>query len=1120
LERKRLKDAALLEVLRLIREEEPPKPSLRLSSTEELPSIAANRGLEPKKLNGVVRGELDWIVMKALEKDRNRRYETANGFAMDVQRYLADDAVLACPPSAAYRLRKFTRKNRKVLMTAAAFVLLLAAAALVSTWQAILARQAVKDSKEANIVADDARNDALSAKTQADEQRDEARRSAYITGIGLAQRAWDEGNVDRARELLNETPQDAGGRNLRGFEYYYLSRLFRADEQTFGHSQIVAGEIGVNVAFSPDGRRVASGTAIDGTLKVWELTTGKELFSVKAHPGMNGVRSVAFSPDGTRVASGGDDSRPREKSTIKIWDAQTGHFNLKLEGPSMVTAVAWSPDGLRLASVSTPSAAGTMQINGASGRVKELEAVQLWEVATGKALFSRIGTSARSVAFSGDGRRFVTGGQDGTVRIWEAHTGKEQISLKAHLGDVKSVAFGPDGQIVASAGFDGTVRLWESATGKELISLRCSSNVESIAFSPDGRWLASAADTVKIWEVATGQELFSLKGHSRGVESVAFSRDGQHLASGGNDDTVKVWQVATSKERLTLKGHSHQIMDVAFSPDGQRLVSGSNDETVLFWEVATGKVVSSLQKSEQRIALSPNGEILASYDPFGPVVQLWEVATGKQMRALPPHPGGCRNLVFSPDGRHLATGSRDGMARIWDLATGNQLFVKGIPAAASKPNDAKVAFSPDGLHLASSWHDGTVIVWQAMTGEEVFRLNGHSGFLDVMFSPDGKRLARLAFDAMEFWEAATGKEMFSIKGNYRCGVFSPDSRRLALGNADGTVRLLESASGKELLSLKAQSGAVNVHNSEVTGLAFSPDGRRLAAGKEDGTITIWETVDISYEDEKLRAACVLVNDLFQKHCLRDDVIDYLQKAHGMDEAYRQAAITIAQSHPENMNALWVQTGRFIEQAQWHKVAAHFLRMVELQPDSLVLYYWLALVQVGAGDLPGYRKTCGGMLDRFRLVDNPEALNQISWTSVLAPEAGIDLQQVVKMADLAVQADPKNLQYCTTLGSSLYRAGRFDDAIKRLTEVSAAWEQNQANPPPTSPAYTWFFLAMAQQRTRHAKEARESLDKAINWTEKETQNKVLAWNRRLSLQLLRREAEFLIKGPPLFPIIVR
>jgi serine/threonine protein kinase/tetratricopeptide (TPR) repeat protein len=148
LQRKRLKEAALLEVLRLIREEEPPKPSTRLSTTAELPAIAANRGLEPKKLSGLVRGELDWIVMKALEKDRNRRYESANGLAADVERYLADEPVFACPPTARYRLRKFLRKHRTGALVAVAFVTLLVAGAAVSTWLAVRAQRAEAQAHE------------------------------------------------------------------------------------------------------------------------------------------------------------------------------------------------------------------------------------------------------------------------------------------------------------------------------------------------------------------------------------------------------------------------------------------------------------------------------------------------------------------------------------------------------------------------------------------------------------------------------------------------------------------------------------------------------------------------------------------------------------------------------------------------------------------------------------------------------------------------------------------------------------------------------------------------------------------------------------------------------------
>src|SRR5262249_54551669 len=149
LDKKGCEEASFLEVLRRIREEEPPRPSTRLSTTEELPAIAASRGLEPKKLSGLVKGELDWIVMKALDKDRTRRYQTANGLAHDLERYLHDEPVEACPPSAGYKLRKFARKYKKVLATAAAFVLLLVAGVVASSWLAVLAQQAAGEAREA-----------------------------------------------------------------------------------------------------------------------------------------------------------------------------------------------------------------------------------------------------------------------------------------------------------------------------------------------------------------------------------------------------------------------------------------------------------------------------------------------------------------------------------------------------------------------------------------------------------------------------------------------------------------------------------------------------------------------------------------------------------------------------------------------------------------------------------------------------------------------------------------------------------------------------------------------------------------------------------------------------------
>ncbi len=506
--RQELQAAGFLEMLRVIREVEPPRPSTKLSKSGTLPSVADVRRTDPQKLVSLMRGELDWIILKCLEKDRGRRYQAASGLARDLEHYLADEPVEACPPTASYRLRKFARKHRTALVTATAFAILLVAGVVVSTWQAVratsagrearrlqtAAEQAELEAKQDRLAALAAKQQALEAKTEADKQRDgadkqrdEARLAAYASGIGLAQRAWEEGNVVRAGELLAEVPKEAAGRTLRGFEWFYLSRLCHPDELTLaGHAGPVS-----EVAFSPDGQRLASGSR-DQTVKIWDSATGKELFALKGHAGA--VLSVAFSPDGKRLASASDDQ------TVKIWDSATGKELLALKGHA-----------------------------GAVG----------------------------SVAFSPNGQRLASGSTDQTVKIWDSVTGKELFALKGHAGTVSSVAFSPDGQRLASGSTDQTAKIWESVTGKELFALKGHAGFAwSVAFSPDGQRLASASDDqmVKIWETATGKELFALKGHPGWVRSVAFSPNGQRVASGSSDQTVKIWDSADRQGALRPQG--------------------------------------------------------------------------------------------------------------------------------------------------------------------------------------------------------------------------------------------------------------------------------------------------------------------------------------------------------------------------------------------------------------------------------------------------------------------------------------------------------------------------------------------------------------------------------------
>ena len=320
LSHKRVREAAYIEILRMIREEEPPKPSTRLSeSGEALASISAQRHMEPARLTKLVRGELDWIVMKTLEKDRNRRYETANGFAADLRRYLDDEPVQACPPSPSYRLRKFARRNKGAMVTAAVIALAvpLAVGSLVVSY--LRSERSLRREKQAT---------------------DELVQTLYYQWVASADHERTKNRPALAEELLDQCPA-----NLRGWEWHYVKRLpFAAVPKLFRDD---ANPIHC-VAWSPDQRLLASG-CLNGWVKVWDPRTGTEVSCFKAQKKF--VRSLAVSPDSRILATGGEDD------TVKLWDLTRPDLPIRepirefRTGPetTMQQVLEFSPDGRQLA---------------------------------------------------------------------------------------------------------------------------------------------------------------------------------------------------------------------------------------------------------------------------------------------------------------------------------------------------------------------------------------------------------------------------------------------------------------------------------------------------------------------------------------------------------------------------------------------------------------------------------------------------------------------------------------------------------------------------------------------------------------------------------------------------
>jgi WD40 repeat protein/tRNA A-37 threonylcarbamoyl transferase component Bud32 len=796
------------EMRKIIRERQPLRPSTRLRQTA---LTASPSPLAPRP--SPLATDLDWIVMKCLEKDRTRRYETANGVARDIERHLDNEPVVARPPSVGYRLQKSFRRNKLVFAAAGVVGLALVLGVMVSSWQAIRATKAGQREAAAHLRADQAARVADSEKERAEKEARkakaselEARQNLYAAKMNLAQQAWEQNNIARLRQLLEETQESPD----RGFEWYYWQRQTRLALRTLrGHLEPV-----ISVAFSPDGRRIVTGS-FDHTAKVWEAASGRELLTLKGHG--CGVYSVAFSPDGQRIVTGSGDQ------TAKVWEAASGRELLTLKGHSGgVFSVAFSPDGQRIVTASSDQTA------------------RVWEAASGRELLTLKGHNAwvRSVAFCPDGQRIVTGSWDQTAKVWEAASGRERLTLKGHSGLILSVAFSPDGQRIVTGSFDQTARVWEAASGRELLTLKGHSGlVYSVAFSPDGQRIVTGSwdETARVWEAASGRELLTLKGHAAPIWSAAFSPDGQRIVTGGWDETARVWEAASDRELLTFKGHNAWVGSVAFAPDGQRMVTGSGDQTAKVWEAASGRELLTLKGHTGYIwsvAFAPDGQRIVTGSDDA-TAKVWQVASGRELFTLKGHTAPVWSVAFSPDGRRIVTGSDDATAKVWEAASGRELLTfKG-----HRGQVRAVAFSPDGQRMVTGSADQTAKVWEAASGRERLTLKGHRGQVRaVAFSPDGQRVLTGSGDqTAKVWEAANGRERLTLKGHsdgITSVAFSQDGQRIVTGSEDATARVWEAASGHELLTLKGDGDG-------IWSVAFSPDGGRIVTGSEDATAKVW-----------------------------------------------------------------------------------------------------------------------------------------------------------------------------------------------------------------------------------------------------------------------------------------
>ena len=591
-----------------------------------------------------------------------------------------------------------------------------------------------------------------------------------------------------------------------------------------------------SVAFSPDGKTLASGGASggDSVIRLWNAHTGEHIRTLKGDPA--NIRSVAFSPDGKTLASGGD-------SVIRLWNAHTGEHIRTLKGgdrgPSQACRLVPMARLSQVGASTTPFGCGTPTRANTSAPSKGIRGPsQAWRLVP-MARPSQVG--ATSPSGCGTPTRGNTSAPSKGILRSTLEASAWRLVPMARLSQVG----------VTNPSICGTpTRANTSAPSKGIRSV-------SLAWRlvPMAKTLASGSRdrSIRLWNAHTGEHIRTLEGHADWVFSVAFSPDGKTLASGSRDRSIRLWNAHTGEHIRTLEGHTGTVSSVAFSPNGKTLVSGSDDTTIY----------------------------------------LWNAHTGEHIRTLEGHTGTVSSVAFSPNGKTLVSGSDDTTIYLWNAHTGEHIrTLEGHTGGGFLDWVFSVAFSPDGKTIANG-DDYTIHLWNAHTGEHIRTLEADMGQVEiVLFSPDGKTIASGVGSTIQLWNVHTGEHIRTLKGhtNWVSSVsFSPDGNTIASGGSDGTVLLWNLAPAEDADEAAAgaapdvnRDGEVNIQDLVAVAAALGQTGENDADVNGDGEVNIQDLVAVAAALGEVAAAPAALRQQGAAHLTQEEVQHWLTQAQQAD----------------------------------------------------------------------------------------------------------------------------------------------------------------------------------------------------------------------------------------------
>ncbi|HNQ23954.1 MAG TPA: protein kinase [Phycisphaerae bacterium] len=1080
----------------------------RLMLHEAVRVISEDVPHRPSTINRILRGDVETIALKALEKEPSRRYAHAAALAEDVERYLTGRAILAHPPSALYQFRKLAARYKLPLAFAVTVFVLVTVFAVVATVQgvriaehrdriieqqgqilterdrAVAAGQEAQRERDRALAAETAARDAQEAEVgqrrlaeqrtrETEEHAENLRRSLYANRIALAQMACEREDTKRAKELLAQCPDD-----LRGWEWYHLLYVADRSQRTF-----YLDEQASTMAASADGTQIAVVTR-GNDVKILDGITGETLRVFKGQAGQ--LHSIAFSPDGKSLAVGGNEV------ALKVWDTLTGREQLSVRGKDLwwyaqCLLLSFSGDGRQLI--------GVWACGPEPGPMRRL--LKVWDLPTNQELEHLLDDRAAfQDVLSGLDHRQPLAHRDNKLFVIRTEPNERMATTPDDILVERIVLTCSGNRFMQTFPYDPVDNeeypIQDARTGEESTRLVTPGTMTAAAFSPDDTRVATGSrdGSIHVWDASTGQELHTLRGHLGTVRALAFGQNGTKVTSLATDKTIKVWETEHAP-KLDIHG-SRGYGGFALSPDGVHLVlrepvtnAMTIWDTVLNCEVTTlsgcPATASPLERGAislssgslayylpcERAAWSPDGRWIAASDAEAGTTCLWDARSHQEVAVLG---FGADFLGFDQRGRVLALASR--ARRETTFADGSKSIVVGSP----RDPEVRTVYpaDPSASQEPSTTESPAVIrIWDITSAQVISSVPCPAEIRSFALSPDGRDVAWASGPCIEVCDASSGETLLSRTGDQTMlAVAFVGGGDVIMGvGSDGTIATWSAATGEALATLDRHLPALG--DSYV---AISPDGKRVACGRRrgEGGIRLYEVTSglelLTLEKGDFFAAGLTFgpsgNQLLSVGCGCTRV---WQAA-----TTRQAAAFMRWADAKQRRPEIKQGAQDVVDAAFRHVdtvdeAIHYIQSDDSLSDS-VRERALLLTQDHSHEMEEtndsvWLELSGGERSRWT-----PSLPQGSPLREERPRVMADFEPQLDAALSLCRFDPKSGVYRRTLGVAQYRVGRYADTLSTLIRAD---EINSANGDryPADVA----FLAMAHYRLGHLEQAQAELE---------------------------------------------